>query len=229
MIWSFLQGHMGYAYSDAGVPPRAAVIVVGDFAFFAGKADEALVRTTRVPILAPGNIQWEALIERVWSAKAQRSVRYALKKEGDHFDRARLRGYIQALPACYQIGPIEERIYTQLGQQTWSKDLRGLFHSWPDFHRRGIGVVIQQAGRVVAGASAYSVYTGGIEIQIDTSPRYRRQGLATVCGAWLILNCLERGLYPSWDAQNLHSLALAQKLGYREAGPYPVYLLSAGE
>ncbi len=34
-----------------------------------------------------------------------------------------------------------------------------------------------------AGASSYSVYKGGIEIEIDTSSEYRRRGLATACGA----------------------------------------------
>jgi hypothetical protein len=28
------------------------------------------------------------------------------------------------------------------------------------------------------------------------------------------LKCLERGLYPNWDAHTRESLALAQKLGY---------------
>lgn len=45
---------------------------------------------------------------------------------------------------------------------------------------------------------------------------------ATVCSA-LILDCLEEGLYPSWDAQNLHSVRLAEKLGYELEGEYTVY------
>ena len=32
--------------------------------------------------------------------------------------------------------------------------------------------------------------------------------------AALILQCLEEGLYPSWDAQNMISVHLAEKLGY---------------
>ena len=32
----------------------------------------------------------------------------------------------------------------------------------------------------------------------------------------------DRGLYPSWDAQDMRSLTLAEKLGYRPAWPYPV-------
>ena len=56
---------------------------------------------------------------------------------------------------------------------------------------------------------------------IDTRENHRRRGLAYVCGARLILECLDRGLYPSWDAQNKASVALAEKLGYHYS---PMYL-----
>ena len=63
-------------------------------------------------------------------------------------------------------------------------------------------------------------------MEIDTRQDYRRRGLATICGAALILECLARGLYPNWDAHNRESIALAQKLGYvfdREYTCYEVY------
>ena len=75
----------------------------------------------------------------------------------------------------------------------------------------------------MSGASSYSGYQSGIEIQIDTKESYRRKGLAYICGAKLILECLERGWYPSWDAQNLCSVALAEKLGYHFDHAYPAY------
>lgn len=74
-----------------------------------------------------------------------------------------------------------------------------------------------------AGASSYSGYRGGIEIEIDTNEVYRRKGLAYICGAKLILECLDRNLYPSWDAQNIWSVALAEKLGYHFDHAYTAY------
>lgn len=41
-----------------------------------------------------------------------------------------------------------------------------------------------------------------------------------MCGAKLILECLKRDLYPSWDAQNKSSVALAEKLGYHYSHTY---------
>ena len=90
--------------------------------------------------------------------------------------------------------------------------------------RRGLGMPVPLEGRLAAGASSYAVCRDGIEIEIDTRPDCRRQGLALACGAGLILECLSRGIFPGWDAHDLRSAALAQKLGYRMEGPYPVFL-----
>lgn len=41
--------------------------------------------------------------------------------------------------------------------------------------------------------------------------------------AALILECLKKGLYPSWDAQNKESVILAEKLGYHYDHDYAAY------
>ena len=82
------------------------------------------------------------------------------------------------------------------------------------FKNLGLGVVVMKDNEPISGAAAYSRYRDGIEVEIDTKEQYRRKGLAYCCGAKLILECLKRGLYPSWDAHNKASVALAEKLGY---------------
>ena len=49
---------------------------------------------------------------------------------------------------------------------------------------------------------------------------------AFACSA-LILLCLEEGLYPSWDAQDMHSVRLAEKLGYEFDHAYMAYEVPA--
>ncbi|MDY4397537.1 MAG: GNAT family N-acetyltransferase, partial [Eubacteriales bacterium] len=105
----------------------------------------------------------------------------------------------------------------------WSRDLVSAFGSYEAFSAHGIGCAVLFGDTVVSGASSYSYYSGGIEIEIDTRADFRRRGLALACGARLILECLDRGLYPSWDAQNLGSLSLAKKLGYEFSHEYPAY------
>ncbi len=90
----------------------------------------------------------------------------------------------------------------------------------------GLGFVAVKDGEIVAGASSYLVYHGGLEIEIDTRMDHRRRGLAYACGAKLILECLNRGIYPSWDAHNLASVSLAEKLGYHLDYEYLAYELT---
>ncbi|MBP3806984.1 MAG: GNAT family N-acetyltransferase [Eubacterium sp.] len=65
-----------------------------------------------------------------------------------------------------------------------------------------------------------------MEIEVDTVEEEHRKGLATIASAALILRCLDEGLYPSWDAQNMKSVRLAEKLGYEFDHEYTAYEVS---
>ena len=77
--------------------------------------------------------------------------------------------------------------------------------------------------RIVSGASSYTRYNEGIEIEVDTVESERRNHLALIACSALILRCLEENLYPSWDAQNMISVRLAEKLGYEFDHEYITY------
>ncbi len=97
------------------------------------------------------------------------------------------------------------------------------YQDYETYKALGLGVVVLKNGELVAGASSYSTYDRGSEIEIDTREDHRRKGLAYACGAKLILECQKRDLYPSWDAQNKWSVALAEKLGYLFSHEYVAY------
>lgn len=221
-IWSCLQGCMGRAYVDDEARPASAMIEVGDFAFFAGAPSRPLAQRAAAPILVPRDGKWAELLERVWGDRTETWTRYAMKKEPDCFDRVKLAGYAMP-PEGFRLCLMEGTLYRQAMGEEWSRDMCAQFANESDYVQRGVGVAALRDGRLVAGASSYTVYRGGIEIEIDTKPEYRQKGLAAACGARLILECLDRGLYPSWDAHDLRSVALAEKLGYHLDHPYPVY------
>ena len=209
--------------------PQSAMAILGDFCFFAGKPDEKLVaykpgwcRQDFIIMTAcqPG---WFALIEKVYKEKAAKVIRYAMKKEPDVFDREKLRSFTRALPDGYVLRRIDRGLYEECRKHDWSRDLVSLYSGYEEYEKKGLGVLALLDGIPVSGASSYSRYEGGIEIEIDTRAEYRRQGLAAACGAELILLCLDRGLYPSWDAQNPWSMALAEKLGYHFDHEYTAY------
>ena len=47
LVWSCLQGCMGYAVTDSEEHPSSAEIVVGDFCFFAGAPNPGLAKGGR--------------------------------------------------------------------------------------------------------------------------------------------------------------------------------------
>ncbi|MDO5349463.1 MAG: GNAT family N-acetyltransferase [Lachnospiraceae bacterium] len=227
IIWSCLQGVMGEIYTNSA--GDAAMALLGDFAFYAGKPSEELIRfkpqgcSREVIIMVPQDDNWAELIEKSYGDKAKKVSRYAIKKENNIFDGHKLKQAISELPEGYELKLLEEQEYALCRNNRWATDLVSQFKDYDTYKKLGLGVVAFKDGELVAGASSYSRYREGIEIEIDTREDHRRKGLAYACGAKLILQCLEKGLYPSWDAQNMWSVALAEKLGYHFSHEYPAY------
>lgn len=227
LVWSCLQGVMGQVYTNPA--EDAAVAIIGDFAFFSGKPGEELIRLKPegckqdFMIMVPQNDEWAGLIEAYYGGKAKKVTRYAFKKEPDVFDVGKLEQAVLSLPEGYELKMIGEQEYNMCRNSGWAGDLVSQYRDYDTYKRLGLGVVALKEGELAAGASSYSTYNEGIEIEIDTSVDHRRKGLAYACGAKLILECLRRGLYPSWDAQNKWSAALAEKLGYHFSHSYTAY------
>ena len=227
IIWSCLQGIMGEIHTNA--QQDAAVAILGDFAFYAGIPDEELIRfkpetcKQNFIIMVPQNEEWAQLIETCYGEKAKKVTRYAIKKEPDVFDREKLFVAFSNMPDGYELKMLQEDEYHLCRENGWANDLVSQYKDYETYRKIGLGVVALKDGELTAGASSYSTYDKGIEIEIDTREDHRRKGLAYACGAKLILECLERGLYPSWDAQNKWSVALAEKLGYHFSHEYTAY------
>lgn len=229
LIWSCLQKIMGEIYVDNQDNPRSAMAIIGDFCFFAGEPDKELVLYKPESchqdfiIMVPQNNEWAELIRECYKEKAKKVTRYAIKKEPDAFDKEKLKKAVENLSPEYTMKLVDEEIFDWCKENSWSRDLVSQYKDYDEYHDKGLGVVVLKDGIPVSGASSYSSYVGGIEIEIDTKEEYRRKGLAYACGAKLVLECLKRGLYPSWDAQNKWSVALAKKLGYHYDHEYEAY------
>lgn len=229
IICSCLQGIMGQVHTNEAAD--GAVAVLGDFAFLAGNPSEELLRFNlpEFIIMVPQNDEWAVLIERYYGDKAKKITRYAFKKEKDIFDVQGLEQAVLSLPEGYELRMIGECEYNLCRNNAFANDLVSQFKDYESYKRLGLGVVALWNGELVAGASSYSRYKEGIEIEVDTREDHRRKGLAFACGAKLILECLKRDMYPSWDAQNKWSVALAEKLGYHFSHEYTAYEIFKGE
>lgn len=228
-LLSCLQGVMGQVYAkmaEDGKTPESARAILGDFSFFGGKPSKELAgleAAREFHILVPGTVKWSEAIEECLGTKVKRVLRYAIKKEPDIFDRKKLSLAAASLPEGFELKLIDEVLYYQCRKEKWSRDFVGNYPDYETYKKLGLGMAVVKDGELLAGTSSYSTYLGGIEIEVGTREDYRRRGLAYACSAGLILECLDRGLYPSWDAQNLNSVGLAKKLGYHFEREYPVY------
>lgn len=232
LIWSCLQGLMGKAWADSIDNPKSAQIIVGDFCYFAGEPNRQLVRnmpkehTSSCIIMVPGAEDWNAVIEQEWADKCHKTSRFAIKKEGDIFDRDSLRKNIEQLPEGYRLKMIGREEYQAILKEEWAMDFCAHFADYEEYMAHGLGCVVYYGEELAAGASSYTYYDAGIEIELGTKENHRRKGLATIAASMLILECLERGLYPSWDARVWESVVIAQRLGYHFEREYTAYVLS---
>ena len=229
LIYSCLQKVMGKIYVTDPDSPVSAMAYVGCFAFYAGVPDKELVleKPTGFVIMTPQNRDWEACIEACFP-EAKKVTRFAIKKD-TQFDRSLLRDMVKKLPEGYELKEIDQEVYDLCLADPLTRDFVSSFESKEKYLEIGRGMVIIKSGRIVAGASSFTRYNEGIEIEVDTVEEERRKGLATIACAALILRCLEEGLYPSWDAQNMNSVHLAEKLGYEFDHEYTAYEVSGEE
>lgn len=235
LIWSCLQGVMGDIYADSGQRPQSAMAILGDFCFFAGKPHAGLAAFKPSScqkdfiIMVPENNAWGRLIEENYGGKAVKKERYAIKTEKDVFDREKLIQIENSLSDGYALHFIDEELFWKCRENLYYKDFVAQYADYEAYCKHGLGVVCMKGDEIVSGASSYSGYIGGIEVEVDTKEEYRRRGFAAACAAKLILECLNRGWYPKWDAENKWSVALAEKLGYHYSHAYTAYQVSIQE
>lgn len=223
LIYSCVQQVMGKIFVTDLEHPRSACAFVGCFAFYAGEVNEELVRNKPdgFVIMTPQNEEWAEMIEKCFP-DAKKVTRYAIRKD-TRFDVNKLQDMVKMLPEGYELKPIDDRLYDKCLESPATADFVSSFESKDKYLEYGRGMVILKDGEIVAGASSYTRYKEGIEIEVDTVEAERRKHLATVACSALILNCLKEGLYPSWDAQNKNSVHLAEKLGYEYWHDYVAY------
>lgn len=196
IIWSCLQGIMGEIYTN--LSEDAAMAILGDFAFYAGNPSEELVKYKPESckqdfiIMIPQNANWAESIEKYYGDKAKKVTRYAIKKEKDIFDVEKLQQAVDSLQSGYVLKKMEETEYDMCKENAWANDLVLQYKDYKAYKNIGLGIVVLKDGELVSGASSYSRYDQGIEIEIDTRKDHRRKGLAYACGAKLILECLEK-------------------------------------
>ena len=238
MVIAYLQGYMGEAYAMAESRPAAAVIVSGEYSFWGGDAgsDEAAglisgffqfyAGESSVGIFADRTLEWETALMSREENHPIAVPRFRIAQKDYDFDLDLLQGYIDRLPAGFEMARFNADIYEAMMPEDWSKEFCETFDSADDFLARGFGFAALKDGTPVAGASTMTVYDGGAELQVATREDFRRRGLALPCAAAMVRECALRGMRPCWDAANEVSKHMALKLGYEYEGEYTTIHMS---
>lgn len=230
ILLSYLQGHMGTAWVDDLKNPSVAQITVGIFVFFAGnpytkEAEELLFNLPEFTLAIVDSDEWKERIETVHNESFEKFQRYRFEKKPENFDREHIQNQISLLPEGYEIKRVDKNIANASSFHNLSEDFISQFNSVDDFINRGVGYAILHKGKVVSAATSFSIYDQGIEIEVASHPDHRRKGLAAIVSSALILDCIDRGKYPSWDGANSASVELAKKLGYVFKESYDTYYI----
>lgn len=236
---AFIQGVMGRGFCDSTENPTYGIIQLGEFCYLGGNGEGAHKKNLpsilhnlfkdKPFILVPLSESWDRLFLN--NPAYQKDIRYALSQPAlENFDTDKLSSYVNRITEKraddFILKSINENIFHSVQQYEWSLDFTGNFSDYLTFKKHAFGYILvdKHSGKLAAGASSFSASHDSIEIVIATDKNYRNQGLATAVAAKLILECIKQNKYPRWDAANLTSVSVAEKLGYHFEEEYVCYI-----
>lgn len=219
---SVLDGVMGEAYVDDILNPKIAFLTVRSYCFISGNIEREKLKDIidknfkDYKLIPSDNIAKK--IEEIYYNDIIKSQRYSIKKEVV-FDINRLKEMSNNLENDFKIIKIDGTLASRIKKKNF-------INITDDYEKYGIGFCCIYNNEIVGVASSNIFYKDGIEVNIKVDEQYRRKGIATAMASNLILECLEQNKRISWDAANMNSVGLAEKLGFKYDSTYNIYSFS---
>lgn len=216
---SVLEGNMGEAYADNVLDPKFAILIVRKYCFMSGNIEkeelEKLIDNKLKQYIIIPSDNLKEMIEETFKDSINKLERYSIKKN-PIFDKQKLQEYIDKAPKEYPIQQIDKKLAERIREEEF-------ILITDDYEKNGVGYCCIYNDEIIGAASSNIFYKDGIEVNVKVKEDYRRKGLATALAASLILKCLEENKTISWDAANLFSVGLAEKLGFKYDSTYNIY------
>lgn len=189
-------GHTYYYYGDAfGKEAKLFASLVEDYAEIHASDD------------------WVKRIKEAYPDKVHHITRYEM--DDSSISLSKLEEIVNNKDEDLIIKQIDEELYHTLIKQDWTSSMVENFTSVEDFMEHGFGfVLLNKNGDILSGTSSFARYSQGYEVEVQTHISHRRKGYALLISAYFIKETMKQGKHAHWDAQNIHSKRLAEKLGY---------------
>jgi len=167
------------------------------------------------------NKDWQDRIKKIYKDKISMHTRYDM--DASKLDQNHLKSLANMFEGELIYQEIDQALYTKLKNMSWTSSMVENFKDVDDFEKNGYGIVLlDKSGKILSGTSSFVRYEEGFEIEIATHKDERRKGYALSTAAYFILQVLKRGYTVHWDAANLGSKLLAEKLGFTLKEVYEV-------
>lgn len=216
---SVLDGMMGEAYTDNISNPKFAILIVRKYCFISGNIEKEnlyklINNKLKQYIIIPSD-NLKSVIEEIFKGNINKCERHSIKKN-PVFDNRKLQEYINKVPKEYNIQSIDKKIAYRIKEEKF-------INITDNYEKNGVGYCCTYNNEIIGVASSNIFYKDGIEVNIKVKDEYRRKGIATALASKLILKCSEENKKISWDAANLWSVGLAEKLGFEYDSTYNIY------
>ena len=125
------------------------------------------------------------------------------------------------LPTGLELRQIDRQLIEQC---EWRSDMEFYCGSLDNFLVNGLGLCMMQGDEIIVEAYVSSFGDTHAEIGAVTRAPYRGHGYAPIACAYLIRACEQRGYHAYWscDADNMASIRIARKLGFRQEKTYRI-------
>lgn len=229
IMFSYFDGIYGNGFCDNCDRPQTAVIQAGDFYFVAGKIQlqheiMELVGDNRWAVIVPDTIKWfDALNSKEKPLILVDRFHTCPPTEGFNIEEIQKNVDKICLHKGFKLEKIDEYYYNKALESHWSEFFVNNYKCFDDYSKHGFGYIITKDKEIISGASTYSYYENGVELELATHENYRKMGFASITASSFILECMRRRLIPHWDARNLTSLKIAEKIGFTLRDKYPAF------
>ena len=218
-----IDGVLGESWEDE----NGAIIATGFFTYLigeptTGEETDCILRRACPYCVIPKSRKWLEYLKRF---EYRTYTRYKMAPPAQ-FDTEKLKKLADLLPEVMDIRPVDREMLRERIVTEQELNIPHAFGNRENYLRDGFGFAVLEGTRAVSVVSSYIVHKGEAEVDISTDKEYRRRGLASAVCARFLLECISRGITPSWDAQNAESVKLAEKLGFTLDHAYDACVLA---